>query len=204
MDTHSTQTTNQTFNLSQILERAKLVLLSPKQCWDKIANETHEPLALLKSTIAPLVILNIICAVIGLQILTKFLGLFPARLGADLHLSIIPFVFSQTLRGAVSIGMLFLGAFILHNLAPKFQGEVSKERAFIYLAHAMIPSLLGGLLAAIPPLIPLAIIFSIVSMCALYFGATVMTSVPKERALGFFIAFFICNFAVSFGLGFLL
>jgi hypothetical protein len=203
MNTHSTQTESQTFNLSHLIERAKLVLLSPKQCWDKISKETHEPLALLKSTIAPLIILNIICAVIGIQIFTKALGVFAARLGAGLELSLIPFFFSQILNGFVSIGMLFLGAFILHNLAPKFQGEVSKERAFIYLAHAMIPSLLGGLLAVIPPLIPLALIFSIVSMCALYFGATVMTSVPKERGLGFFIAFFICTCAISFGLGFL-
>jgi hypothetical protein len=198
MDTHSTQTQSATFNLSQLIERAKLVLLSPKECWTKISSEAHEPLTLIKSTIAPLMILNIICALIGTQILTKTLGIYSPELGMSLSQSFIAFTFSQIILGAVSIGMIFLGAFILHKLAPMFQGEVSKERAFIFLGHAIIPSLLGGLLAILPFLGALGVIFSIISLSALYFGAPVMTTVPRDRQLGFVVSFVVAMLLISF------
>ncbi|MFN9944502.1 MAG: hypothetical protein ACK56I_34045, partial [bacterium] len=62
------EATLQSFNIASLINRIKLVVLSPKECWKSICNEQHEPKTLVMALILPLVILGIICSTIGLQV----------------------------------------------------------------------------------------------------------------------------------------
>jgi hypothetical protein len=107
------------------------------------------------------------------------------------------FLISQIAVGAIGVGMIFIGSFILQKLADMFQGSVTSERAFSLLAHSMIPMLVGNLLAIFPLLGVFGIVFAIIGMCAIYYGTPVMTSVTNSKALGFVAAFIVTMILTS-------
>lgn len=178
------ETTLTTFNASTFLNRIKLVLFSPKECWKTIAAEQTQPKELVVSTLAPLIILGILCTTIGMQ-------LFGINLGpmGTWRAPFFSFFISQIVSGCISIGMVFLSALIAQKLAGFFQGAVSYDRAFSLVGHAMIPSLASSVLGLFPPLTLFSIILLGVSLYALYHGVTAMTSVPESSRLSYVASF---------------
>jgi hypothetical protein len=173
-------------NIPLIIEKSKLVILSPKECWQKIATESTAPSELVRTMVAPLVILGIVLSVVGLQLF----GINMGPLGTW-RPPLFQHLFSQVGLGIVSIVMLFVSAFIVQKLAGFFQGETTNEKAFSLITHALLPMLVGNLLAVYPLLGIFGLVFMVISVIALYHGASVMTSVAPNKALGF-VAAYIC------------
>ena len=187
-----TLATTKNFDLAALINRAKLVLLSPKQCWQTIAQETHTPQELLRSTIVPLMLAGILCSTIGMQVFGMNMG----PLGTW-RPPLVQYLISQIVFGIVGVGMMFVGSLILQKLTEFFQGTVSSERAFSLLAHAMLPMLVGNLLAIYPLLGIFGIVFGIIGLCALYWGTPAMTTVASSKALGFVAAFVVTMMLTS-------
>ena len=179
-----TLATTKNFDLSALIKRAKLVILSPKECWQTISQETHTPKELLRSTIVPLMLAGILCSTVGMQVFGMNIG----PLGTW-RPPLVQHLLSQIVFGIVGVCMIFVGSFILQKLAEFFQGTVSSDRAFSLLVHAMLPMLIGNLLAIYPLLGIFGIVFLIISLCALYWGTPVMTTVASNKALGYAAAF---------------
>jgi hypothetical protein len=179
-------------NINNIINRCKLVILSPKQCWQTIAQETHTPQDLLRSIIIPLLVLGIVCSTIGLQVFGMNLG----PLGTW-RPPLFQYLISQVAFGMVSIAMIFVSSLILQKLAVFFQGSVSKESAFSLIAHSMLPIFVGNLLAIYPLLGIFGIVFTAISLVALYHGAQVMTTVSSNKTLGFIAAFIVSMILTS-------
>jgi len=191
-----TSATTKSFDLSAIINRAKLVILSPKECWQTISKESHNPKDLLRSTVVPLMIAGIICSTIGMQVFGMNLG----PLGTW-RPPLFQYLISQIVFGVVGVVGIFISAIVLQKLAGFFQGAATSDRAFSLIAHAMLPMLVGNLLAIYPLLGVLGIIFSIISLCALYFGAPMMTTVTSNKTLGFVAAFLVSMILVSIVMG---
>ncbi len=107
------------------------------------------------------------------------------------------YLFSQIAAGVVGIAMIFVSSFIMQKLATLFQGSVTSDRAFSLIAHSMLPTLVGGLLAVYPLLGIFGIVFTILSIAALYHGAPVMTTVRSDKTLGFIAAFIVSMILTS-------
>jgi hypothetical protein len=186
-------TTNTTsLDINGIINRCKLVILSPKECWQTIARESHTPKELLRATIVPLMVAGILCSTIGMQVFGMNLG----SLGTW-RPPFVQYLLAQVAFGIVGVVVMFISSLILQKLAVYFQGSVTPERAFSLLAHAMLPMLVGNMVANFPLLGIFAIVFSIISLCALYHGSTVMTTVPSSKTLGFIAAFIVSMILVS-------
>jgi len=187
-----TLATIKNFELTALINRAKLVILSPKECWQTISQETHTPKELLRSTVVPLTLAGILCSTIGMQIFGMNMG----PLGTW-RPPLVQYLLSQIVFGIVGVCMIFVGSFILQKLAEFFQGTVSSDRAFSLLAHAMLPVLIGNLLAIYPLLGIFGIVFGIIGLCALYWGTPAMTTVASNKALGFVAAFVVTMMLTS-------
>lgn len=180
------------FDINSIINRCKLVILSPKQCWQTIAQETHTPKDLLRSPIIPLVLAGIICSTIGMQVF----GITIPPLGTW-RPPLFQYLISQIAFGIAGVAMMFISSLILQKLAGFFQGSATPERSFSLIAHSMLPMLVGSLLAIYPLLGIFGIVFTILSLTALYHGAPVMTTVSSDKTLGFIAAYVVSMILTS-------
>jgi len=186
MSTETTSTEKRLINLPLLIERAKLVILSPKECWQKISSENTPPKELVQSIVAPLLVLGVILSVVGLQVF----GIYMGPLGTW-RPPLFRHLFSQIGFAIISVVMLYVSAFIVQKLAELFHGTATPERAFSLVTHAVLPMMVGNLLAFYPILGILGLVFTVISVIALYHGIPAMTTVAPNKTLGF-IAAYIC------------
>lgn len=186
-------TTNPTHIASSVIARVKLVTLSPKECWNTIASEQHDPKTLVKNVIAPLVAAGALAQFLGLQIF----GFAMPLLGTwrpPLVSSLIHFL----LRAVVQVAMLFIAGFVVQKLSTTFQGSASREKAFSLVAHAALPGLAAGLLGIFPPLLAIGLILGIVGIYAFYSGISTMTAVPEGSRLMFVLSCVVVMIVLGF------
>jgi hypothetical protein len=186
MSTETTSTEKKLINLPLLIEKAKLVILSPKECWQKISNENTPPKELVQSIVTPLLVLSVVLSVVGLQVF----GIYMGPLGTW-RPPLFPHLFSQIGFAIISVVMLYVSAFIVQKLAGLFHGTATPERAFSLVTHAVLPMMVGNLLAFYPILGILGLVFTVISVIALYHGIPAMTTVAPNKTLGF-IAAYIC------------
>jgi len=167
---------------SSIIGRVKLVTLTPKECWNTISAEQHEPATLVKDVLAPLSAAGALAQFLGLQIFGTghLLGTYRPPLFA----SLIYFLMLSVMQ----VAMLFVTALVVQKLSASFQGSASREKAFSLVAHAALPGLAAGLLGIFPPLWIIGLILSIVGLYAFYSGIPTMTSVPDGSRVIFLIS----------------
>lgn len=186
MSTETISTEKKMINLPLLIEKAKLVILSPKECWQKISSESTPPNELVRSIVAPLLVLGVVLSVVGLQVF----GIYMGPLGTW-RPPFFPHLFSQIGFAIISVVMLYVSSFIVQKLAGFFHGAATPERAFSLVTHSVLPMMVGNLLAFYPILGILGLVFTVISVIALYHGIPAMTTVAPNKTLGF-IAAYIC------------
>jgi hypothetical protein len=181
----STPLTN-LIDLPFLINRIKLVVLSPKTCWSTIASEQTDPAKLVKGMVVPLVVAGALARALRLQIF----GLSYGALGTW-RPPLISSLSAQLSTALVQIVLFFVSVALIQRLAQFFSGNATRERATSLIAHAMLPSLLAGILGIVPFLGILGIVLGVVGLYALYHGVSAMTSVTEQHRLGF-TASFVC------------
>lgn len=181
-----------TINLTALINRVKLVILSPKECWQTISNEQTDPKAFTITTVAPLVVAGVICTTIGMTIFG-----IPIPLLGTQRAPFFSSLIEGISNGAVTIAILFIAALVAQKLTGFFQGSATFERSFSLVAHSALPGLAATVLGIYPALSPLQIIFGIVGLYALYQGTSVMTTVGESNRLGFVAAFIVSTIVVG-------
>ncbi len=134
--------------IPDLLARVRLVLLSPRLCWDTIARGHPTARMTTVTLVAPLAMLAVIGPVLGHLLFgvdVEFFGLWRAPLFYSFA--------HQSLEISMMITALFLDGWMLHKLAPHFHRNVSFDRAFALLVNASIPGFLAWSLGIIPTLL---------------------------------------------------
>ena len=178
-------------DLPFLISRIKLVALSPKSCWSTIANEQADASKLLKGMVVPLLLVGALARAIGLCVVGLNLG----PLGTW-RPDFLPTLVSQLSAALVQVVVFLISVELVQRLAPFFSGNATRDRATSLVAHAMLPSLLAGILGIFPLLGILGFVLGIVGLYAFYQGVSVMTSVTEQQRLGF-TASFICIMIVA-------
>ncbi|MEY4700955.1 MAG: hypothetical protein RL326_1142 [Pseudomonadota bacterium] len=175
-----------------LIERVKLVLLKPSECWDTIASESANIAHLMRSLVVPLAVVSSACQFLGLQLFgISFPGLGTWR----------PPLFSSLawhiLTVILQVALVFIGAIVVEKITELFKAETTRERSYSLLAHSMIPGAVGGTLGLVPSLSIFSFIFAILGLFTLYNGSTKMTTVPESKKLFFTIAVVVSLIATS-------
>ncbi len=161
-----------------IAERAKAIILTPKDEWLKIQSETTSQSDLLTRYAIPLAAIGPVASLVGGQLFGY--GAF----GFSYKPGIIAGLSTALVSFALSLVSLFVVSFIADFLAPKFGGESNKLNAFKLVAYSYTASWAVGIFGLVPSLAFFGLL-GLYSIYLLYSGATPMMKVPGDKAGGY-------------------
>lgn len=182
--------------VKKIAQRAKEVLLNPRDTFGVIKTETVTSRDLILNYLAPLAVIPAVASIIGMSavgIRFSLMGRFR-----------IPFInsFSSALLQYILtlIGIYILGI-IINALAPSFSGEKNEIQALKIAVYSATPSLVIGILHIFPALGILVVIAGLYGLYLLYLAIPIMMECPPEKALGYTVVVIIINIVISLIIG---
>jgi hypothetical protein len=167
--------------MSNLIERAKNILLSPKTEWPVIAAEPettsglYTKYILILSALGPIAMFFKV-TMIGTQV--PFLGTFRVDMGTGLTQLVLAYVL-----GLVAV---YLFALIVNALAPTFGGQKDSIQSLKTVAYASTASWIAGVGQLLPWIgLLIAIAGGIYSIDLLYLGLPVTMKSPPDKAAGY-------------------
>jgi hypothetical protein len=164
-----------------VVSRVKNIIIDPAAEWSVIDGEQDPPATILKSYVAIVAAIPVVCGFIGASII----GVGPYRTGIALGL------FSAIIQYVLALIGVYVIAFIIDALAPTFGGRKDFNSAFKVAAYAPTAAWGAGVFALLPILSVLTIL-GLYSLYLLYIGLPMVMRTPPERAIGYVIAVIVC------------
>lgn len=178
-----------------LVDRAKNIILRPKEEWQVIDTETIDIPSLYRSYIAPLAAIPAIGGLIGMSMIgmSMFMGTYRMPFGHALGYAVTSYVL--TLVG------VYLVALIINALAPSFSGEKNLVQALKVTTYANTPAWVAGIFLLIPWLGVLRLLAGLYGLYLLYLGLPVLMKSPPDKALGYTVVVVICAIVVFVVIG---
>lgn len=178
-----------------LVERAKGLVLQPRDEWGKIAAETHTVQGLYTKYVMILAAIPAVAAFIGFS----FIGV--SGFGYSYRVPIATGLAQMVLQYLLSLGGVYVMALIIDALAPSFGGEKNFPQAFKVAAFFPTASWLAGIFYIIPALGILAIIGGLYSLYLLYLGLPLLMRSPEEKAVPYTVVVIIAAIVVMVVIG---
>lgn len=168
-----------------IIERAKAIVLTPKEEWPKIALETKSEGDILKGYVLPLVAIGPIASLIGGQLFGY------GAMGFSYRPGLIGAVIGALFGIVMGIVSVFVLAWIADFLAPKFGGQSNKRNAFKMVAYGSTAAWATGIFGLIPSLGFFGLL-GLYSIYLYYTGAQPLMQVPQDKAASYTAVTIVC------------
>jgi hypothetical protein len=170
-----------------LVERAKSIILKPKEEWAVIEQENTSVAALTVSYLFPLALIPAIAAFIGYGVIG--VAFFGPVLSWGVKQAVVSFL--STIIGA------YISATIINILAPNFGSTKDFSKAFQLVVYAYTPAMIAGAFNAIPILSILAIV-GLYGLYLLYIGLKPMMKTPDDKVTVYFVVSLVVIVAVYF------
>lgn len=168
-----------------LVERAKAIILTPKEEWAKIAAETRDQGDIFRGYVLPLAAIGPACAFVGGQVFGDGALVFSYR----------PSLIGGLITGVIQYALTLIGVFLLmflaDALAPKFNGQSNRLNAFKLVAYSATATWIAQAFSLIPQL-GFFTILGLYSIYLFYVGARRMMKVPQDKAAGYTAVTFVC------------
>ncbi len=175
-----------------LVERAKAILMTPKQEWAAIDSEAVNVPALLTGYVIPLALIGPIARFIGFSVL-GFGGLFRMSIGWGISTAIISFV--------LAIVGVFVLAWVINALAPTFGATQSMPQAIKLSAYSMTAAWVAGIFYIIPALAILALVGAIYSLYLFFVGLPILMKSPADKTAPYAIAVIVASIILFWVIG---
>lgn len=179
-----------------LMERAKNILLQPKQEWPVIDTEQTSVGSLYTGYIIPLSAIGPIASVIGWSVFgmrVPFAGSMRIPIGFGIRSAVIAYVL-----GLVGV---FVLALIIDALAPTFGGQKNQIQALKAAAYSSTAAWVGGIFGLIPALGILGLLALIYSLYLLFLGLPVVMKAPQDKAVGYTVVVILVAIVLYFVIG---
>lgn len=176
---------------SDLVGRAKRLLLSPSSEWDRIDAEPATIKGLYVGYVCILAAIPPIAGLIGGQVFGH------GGFGFHFKPALVPSILSALLAYGLSLLSTFIIALIIDALAPSFGGQKDRLQAFKVAAYSYTAAWVFGVLGVFPPLGWLAGLLSLYGLYLLYTGLPKLMKAPKDKALGYTAVTVICAIVLS-------
>ncbi len=161
--------------MTELVERVRIILLQPKEAWQKIKSEETTTAEIVRDYLMYLAAVPPIAYFLGQVLLAQ------PRLG----------FFSGILTSAVLYILIFvaitLAATIVNALASEFEATVDEAKAFKLVAYSCTAPLLSGAFFIFPELSSLALL-GFYGIYILHLGIQEMTDCPQDKVLSYTVA----------------
>ncbi|MCW5646608.1 MAG: YIP1 family protein [Sphingopyxis sp.] len=163
---------------SGIVERAKNILLKPRETWAAINTES----ATVQSIYVPYVL-----ALAAIGPIAQFIGgqLFGyGAFGISFHPPIGTALVSAILSYGLALATVFALSLVIDGLAPNFGGQKNQVQALKVAAYSATAGWVAGIFGLVPALAILGLL-GLYSLYLLYLGLPVLMKVPQDKAMGY-------------------
>lgn len=175
-----------------LVERAKNILLHPKQEWQVIDAESASTAALYTGFIVPLSAIGPVASLIGVSVFglsVPFAGTIRVPFTSGLT--------SAVARYVLGLVAVYLLALIIDALAPTFGGQKNRLQALKVAAYSSTAAWVVGIVGLIPALNILGLL-GLYSLYLLYLGLPSLMKAPQEKAMGYTVVVIICAIVLFF------
>lgn len=184
--------------MENLINRAKNMILQPKETWEVIKTEETALSSLLTSYVFPLALIPAIASFIGYGIIGFNTGFFGQAASIEWGISQAITTFISAFIGVI------ISAWVISLLSKNFGTDVTLNNAAKLVAYSYTPSLLAGIFYLIPALTILAIVGAIYSLYVLYIGFQPITNVSEGQKTSYFVVSLIAIIVISVVLTFVL
>ena len=170
-----------------LVDRAKNIILKPKEEWEVIGAEEPNVGQIMTGYVIPLAILPAVAVIIGYGVV-GFLGFRSFTYG----------IASGIISLLVSIGGVYLTAFVVDALAGSFNSQKNLGRAIQLVAYSYTPVWIGGILNIFPALSWLGMLFGLYGLYLMYLGLPKTMQTPEDKVVVYLIVSIIVLIVVYF------
>ena len=163
---------------SGIIERAKNIILKPKETWVAIDSEPATTQSIYMPYVLVLAAIGPIAQFIGGQVFGY--GAF----GISFHPPIGTALVSAILSYGLALATVFALALVIDGLAPNFGGQKNQVQALKVAAYSATAGWLAGIFGLIPALAILGLL-GLYTLYLLYLGLPILMKVPQDKAMGY-------------------
>jgi hypothetical protein len=176
---------------ASLVDRAKNIILRPKEEWAVIAAEPDTVGGLYRNYIVILAAIPVIAMAVGLLLFGINLIVVTVRPS-------ISYVLSQAI---VSYVMALIGVYVLaliiEALAPSFGGQKDRVQALKVAAYAYTPAWIAGILYLVPMLGLLVLIAAIYGFYLLYLGLPIVMRSAPDKTVVYLVAIVVAAIVVG-------
>ena len=179
------------------LARVKSILLSPRTGWPVIDAEAATVRGIYRDYLVWLAAIPAIAGFIGLSVIGV------GGLGVTFRVPVLQGLMNAVLGMAMMLATVWVMAWIVDALAPRFQARKDFTSAFKLVAYASTASMVSGLSYLLSAMPFLMILGALYGLYLLYLGLPVLMRCPPGRALPYTAVILVCGFLVNLVGGFL-
>lgn len=176
----SSKTTPPATPTSGVIERAKNIILKPKEAWAAIDTEAATVQSIYVPYVVLLAAIGPVAQLIGGQVFGY--GAFGVTFRPSLGSALV----SALLSYGLALASIFVLSLIIDALAPNFGGQKNQVQALKVAAYSATAGWLAGIFGLIPALAILGIL-GLYGLYLLYLGLPILMKVPEDKAAGYTI-----------------
>jgi len=178
-----------------LVDRAKKIVLQPKQEWQVIANEPQTVQGIYTQYVMILAAIPAVAAFVGFSLIGM------SGFGASYRMPIAAGVAHMIVSYVLALGMVYVLALIIDALAPTFAGQKNFMQALKVAAFAPTASWLAGVFYIIPALGILAVIGGLYSLYLLYLGLAPLMKTPEDKSVPYTVVVILVAIVLTFVVG---
>jgi hypothetical protein len=178
-----------------IIQRVKDILLTPKQTWPLIEDETTDVAGLYKNYIMILAAIPAVAGFIGMSLIGF------SAFGVSVRVPFLTGLANLVVSYVLSLVMVYVIALIVDALAPTFGGQKNQMNALKLVAYGSTAGMVGGIFSLLPPIAMLGLLAALYSIYLIYVGLPTMMKCPEEKALPYTAVILACGVGAALLLG---
>jgi hypothetical protein len=171
--------------------RVKSILLSPRTEWPVIDAEASTVRSIYRDYVVWLAAIPALAGFIGLSLIG--VGGF----GVTVRVPVLQGLWNAVIGMALTLATVWVMAWIVDALAPKFGGRKDFLSAFKLVAYASTAAMVSGLSYLLTALPFLMLLGALYSLYLLYIGLPVLMRCPPARALPYTAVIMACGFVAN-------
>lgn len=163
--------------MSDLVQRAKDILLDPRGTWPRIADEPATVASIYNPYVLALAVIGPLAGFIGLSLVGV------SGFGATFRVPIVRGLVQMVVSYGLSLAMMYALALVVDWLAPTFGAQRNPIAALKLVAYSATAGMLGGVFSLLPSLSALGLLAALYSVYLVYLGLPVLMRCPQEKAL---------------------
>ncbi len=173
-----------------LIERAKNIIIKPKDEWNVISQETTSVTSLVTGYLLILALIPAIAVFVKQGLIGyNVLGVHVGSISGGIRSAVVSYI--------SNVGGVFLSAFIIDILATSFGSQKNFTKAMQLVAYSFTPMFIAGIFQMIPYMGWLAIV-GLYGLYILYLGMKPMMQTPDDKITVYFVISLIVVMAAYF------